>query len=185
MIEWLLNLLFRRYDIRNPEGGQKVLYLRRWFLWRSKRGNLYLHKILRSDSDRGAHDHPWAFTTFCLKGGYHDFVYSFDYSEPESMMISDPQGALVPASPCRQGKRHGPVNLPVRPWRLYRRKATHIHRVILNVRPGANGGPSEPIPAWTLVWTSGKEKPWYFFSKTERIFWRDYLGDWNFNKEIE
>jgi hypothetical protein len=52
---------FRRRDIGD--------YMHRWILtmpW----GTLRLHKILRSDSDRHLHDHPWDFTSLILRGSY-------------------------------------------------------------------------------------------------------------------
>jgi hypothetical protein len=62
----------------NPENTKAtVIYLRRFYLWRSKWigknwGDLYLHHIIRSDDDPDPHDHPWGFTGFILAGGYTD-----------------------------------------------------------------------------------------------------------------
>ncbi len=41
----------------------------RWF-------GLYLHHFLRSDNDKHVHDHPWAFATFLLSGGYREHTPS-------------------------------------------------------------------------------------------------------------
>lgn len=34
-----------------------------------------VHEILRSDSGRAPHDHPWSFLTVILKGGYYEYRY--------------------------------------------------------------------------------------------------------------
>jgi hypothetical protein len=55
-------------DPCNPDRGPMLI---RYFLVRTRWGNLYLHHFLRSDSDRHFHDHPWTFVTFLL-GGYRE-----------------------------------------------------------------------------------------------------------------
>jgi quercetin dioxygenase-like cupin family protein len=49
-------------------------YMERWFLMRKATGgpveNVYLHRFLRGDGDEHPHDHPWAWTTIILRGGY-------------------------------------------------------------------------------------------------------------------
>ena len=59
-------------DAYGADSDKQSLYLRRFFLWRSETfGNLYLHFFHRSDDDRNTlHDHPWAFVSLLLKGGY-------------------------------------------------------------------------------------------------------------------
>jgi hypothetical protein len=37
-----------------------------------------VHHILRSDDDRAFHDHPWAYVTVILKGGYVEVTPEFD-----------------------------------------------------------------------------------------------------------
>lgn len=62
----------KRLDITDI--SQKEVYLRRWSLWLPFGWSLKLHHILRSDSDRCQHDHPWGFWTFILWGGYDELV---------------------------------------------------------------------------------------------------------------
>ena len=54
-------------DPCSPDRGPLMIRYRvlqtRWF-------NVYLHHFLRSDYDRCFHDHPWAFVTVLLSGGY-------------------------------------------------------------------------------------------------------------------
>lgn len=54
------------------ERGSRRLYLRRYYLWPSRwfRLGLKLHRIERPDRERDLHDHPWAFLSIVLRGGY-------------------------------------------------------------------------------------------------------------------
>lgn len=52
-------------------------YIERWFLWGSKGEGengkgLRLHHILKSDSLRDFHDHPYKFVSLILLGGYRE-----------------------------------------------------------------------------------------------------------------
>ena len=50
-------------------------YLHRWYvLPRNPLLNVYVHKFLRDDDDRAAHDHPWASLSLCLWRGYWEEV---------------------------------------------------------------------------------------------------------------
>tara|TARA_Y100000992_G_C21205831_1_gene462878 strand:- start:105 stop:542 length:438 start_codon:yes stop_codon:yes gene_type:complete len=52
-------------------------YLERYYLFLKNRKyfpfNIFLHKFLKSDPD-DLHDHPWAFRTIILSGGYWEFT---------------------------------------------------------------------------------------------------------------
>lgn len=139
-----------------------VLYLRRFYLWRSSWigknfGELYLHKIHRSDDDREPHDHPWNFRTVVLSGGYTDEAWwwqSFDDQNREGYRVRVPAADEV-----------------LTRFSTRRRDRDHVHRVRL----------TDDKPAWTLVWTSGYrndangDADWGFFTADERIPWREYL----------
>lgn len=62
-------VIMHRYDITAPTDPNE-LYLRRWYIFRCPWFGVMLHKILREDVDRDMHDHPWAFVSFVLRGGY-------------------------------------------------------------------------------------------------------------------
>ena len=66
---------FRRrlFNVR-PEGRPGDVYLRRWTLVRTGWGKLCLHQFLRPDSDACLHDHPAAFLTLVLAGGYREVL---------------------------------------------------------------------------------------------------------------
>lgn len=57
-------------DIDNPGD----VYLSRLMLVWTPWFGLYLHIIRRPDWAQCQHDHPWAFVTFILKGGYEEEV---------------------------------------------------------------------------------------------------------------
>lgn len=81
-------LVFRAFrtpytDITSPDGTD--VYMKRWWLFNSyvadRWGNedprywwipfsIRVHHIHRPDVDRHLHDHPWAFRSFILMGGY-------------------------------------------------------------------------------------------------------------------
>jgi hypothetical protein len=68
-----------------------------------------VHKLCRSDYERALHDHPWAFMSFVLRGGYCE-VHDQTYDNTETRLF------------------HRPVAILFRParWR---------HRVIILHRP--------------------------------------------------
>jgi hypothetical protein len=64
-------------DIEDANDPNRV-YLRRlrvlqtpWFAW-------YIHWIYLSDKDRDPHDHPFAFWSFILRGGYEERLYPIE-----------------------------------------------------------------------------------------------------------
>ncbi len=68
MIEKILNTFFNRRDIVNCDGD---VYLKRWYVIRTKFFGLFVHKFGRSDEDRaGVHSHPWNFIVIPLWRGY-------------------------------------------------------------------------------------------------------------------
>ena len=51
-----------------------VVHFRRWQVLKSRWGSVYVHQILRSDEDPDMHDHPFAFVSLVLRGGYFERV---------------------------------------------------------------------------------------------------------------
>lgn len=56
-----------RYEVITRDDS--IDYLARWRLLRTRRFCLYLHRFLAPD-DACMHDHPWAFTSIVISGGY-------------------------------------------------------------------------------------------------------------------
>jgi hypothetical protein len=56
-------------------------YLERYYVFLKDRNhfpfNIFVHKFLKSDPD-DLHDHPWAYFTFILKGGYYEWQPIFN-----------------------------------------------------------------------------------------------------------
>ena len=56
-------------------------YLERYYLFLKDRTwfpfNVFLHRFLKSDPD-AQHDHPWSYITFIIKGGYWEYVLTYD-----------------------------------------------------------------------------------------------------------
>ena len=59
--------------VPNPETGELVNYLTRYYLFGKDRewGNIYLHHFHTGDQDKELHNHPWRWSFgFILTGGY-------------------------------------------------------------------------------------------------------------------
>lgn len=140
-------------------GLEEVVYLRRFFIFRSKwlkklglkpkGGNLYLHHIMRSDDDPDPHDHPWDFSSLILKAGYDDEQWQWN---------------------TRYQKRDFTGYERVRPGMLVRRKAEHVHRVRLKL-----DGRGNEIPCWSLVRTGPYRRNWHFLKQWGYQLWWEYL----------
>jgi hypothetical protein len=161
LIERLLTKLLPYVDIIKEVEGRKVVYLRRFFIWRGKR-NIYLHHILRSDDDPDPHTHPWDFTSVILSNGYVDETWEFIPSPSEYYTeVLDENQQEVPGV-----RSTDPIYESC--WRfgtIKHRKAEHIHRVLL-----LEG------PCWTLVFTGPRIQSWGFVKPHQYVYWRRYLN---------
>ena len=73
----ILTRLFDYRDIVKDTGRGPSLYLRRYYVFRTRvfpNHRIFLHFINRSDDDRDLHDHPWDFLTLILAGGYVEAI---------------------------------------------------------------------------------------------------------------
>ena len=145
---------FCRFDI-HTDGD---LYLRRFILAKTPWGGLYLHHILRSDIDRCPHDHPWAFGSLILAGGYHEETFvrtevQWRGQGPDRQQVSCPQ------SDERAQRWYGPGSFRWVP-------AHHTHRVLL----------PEGRPAWSLVVIGARVRSWGFWQKGAWVPWKTFVG---------
>lgn len=69
MIRWLVRKLFLVKEIKSRAG---VLHFQRFRILQTPWFALFLHRISASDEDKHAHDHPWDFISFLLKGAYEE-----------------------------------------------------------------------------------------------------------------
>ena len=75
--EKILNFLFKKEEIYKELNNKQQLYLRRWFIVKSKwfRPKVYIHKFYYPDLDRDPHDHPWNSWIFMISGRYQELIY--------------------------------------------------------------------------------------------------------------
>lgn len=67
--------LWQWFDI--PDGTDPtVVYLRRLRILATPWFGIYLHWIYLPDTDRHPHDHPWAFASLILRGGYTEQIFT-------------------------------------------------------------------------------------------------------------
>jgi hypothetical protein len=168
-------------------------YMNRWWLFRIGRGPVdysghvmprwlggRVHQILRSDSDRHSHCHPWPYLTIILRGGYweeREFPPGVDRwkaacraagwaSEVKRHWLYGDNGA---GYVYRTTRWHGPGSI------LFRRSSDR-HRLILRSEyPSMQYGTAPvELPAWTLFVTGPKRKSWFFYTADGPIPWRQY-----------
>jgi hypothetical protein len=133
-------------DANKPELGPLMI---RWYLIKTRWFGLFVHKFLRSDNDRHFHDHPWAFLTWLIGGGYWEHV------------------------PVYRERPLGPEVRVWRPrWSLLYRPALWLHWVELPTSYDMVPECSVPIPVTTLILVMHRQKRMWGF-ETERG-WMDY-----------
>lgn len=140
----VLSKFFNYRDIVKFELGKDALYLRRWFL----PFHFFIHNIRRSDSDRHLHDHPWDFTSLCLRGGYIEMIGTGD-------------------------DRRTLAKRWFSPFQIVRNKAEHTHIVKLFHDAFAR---IPYTSTWTLVKAGKARRVWGFWVDGEWVDWRTYLG---------
>ena len=151
------------FDKRVIKRKENVPYLVRWtilgFGIDSSWFSIKLHNILISDEEC-LHNHPWAFISIILKGGYTEHTkalpWSYKLCKWSHPVISDKNGFHVQHKTFKAG------NILFRP-------AHWAHRLELNtgLTTDPKGGHflSNPIPTWTLVFTFKKVQRWGFFTR--------------------
>lgn len=151
---WLAGSLVRAFRapgkvIFGCEGrgdGQSPYLTRRTLLSLGPLGKVCLHTFHRSDADV-FHDHPFAFATLVLRGGYFDITpgtgESSEYSHAEWL----------------------------RPGAFRYRPAHHTHRVLLFQHAFGD------IPATTLVWLGPRVREWGFHLPDGWKPWRQYFAE--------
>lgn len=133
--------------------GNGVRYLVRWNLFGLGKDSSFfsikIHNILVSD-DACMHDHPWAFLSIILKGGYKETTVLKNIDRDYHISDYDVKSCMHTIS-----KQFKAGNILYRPphW---------IHKLEIDK------------PAWTLVFTFMKVKKWGFFTQKGWIPWNKY-----------
>ncbi len=127
--------------------------------------SIKLHSIRQSD-DQCLHDHPWAFITIILKGGY--FEHTFDTS------ISFDEGVVMP--PTKQ-KWYSPGSILYRPSH-YAHRLELKEKVTSGVIEGGGYWEKHDGEQWatTLVFTFMPVREWGFYTKHGWIPWDMYTN---------
>ena len=143
-----LNRILGRSDI--TIAGQ--LYMRRWRLVHTRWFGIRVHQIVRSDN-RDVHDHPFAFVSFILRGGYYENrpVHTRAFLEWRIAYRKE----LEPGDLDTTARWCGPGTLVFR-------RARDLHRLDLKCEQG--GG--DERPCWTLVFRGPTEHDWGFMPPT-------------------
>lgn len=139
--------------MREPDlyiGGKENPYLLRWRLLPKNKYpiNIYLHKMLRDDDDRGLHDHPWPFITFILWGGYIEVQPAPEWRHLWKLARHNDTGAAWTAF----YRRH--IEKVRRPLSILYRPKHWPHRLKLRGKC-----------SWSLVITFRPVQRWGFYTK--------------------
>lgn len=103
-------VLFERFVI----GPAEDPYMIRWRLFECPWFRVFFHRILRDDSDRHLHDHPFSFVSLIVRGGYWEWT---PHKSPLGIVN------VIERRWCR-------------PFSILFRRATALHRIALrNGRP--------------------------------------------------
>lgn len=164
---------------RKPDfyvGGKTNPYMLRWWVIpRNKWFNIYLHKFLRDDEDRAAHNHPWVSWSFILKGSYTEY-------RPIKFLNSFSGKVEIIGYETEVFKR----------FSFIRRKADYYHRIELfkdkQYIPREDGLGIQrreedsmplkfyaPRSVWTLFITGPKIQDWGFLCPHGFRRWQDFV----------
>lgn len=160
---WLIARAMRTpyAHITGPDGS---VYMGRWWLfnpypaksdgrkrkWADWLPSARIHHIMRPDSDRHLHDHPWNARTIILRGWYHE-------ERPYT----------TPMYPVRVDGHGGTRN-------LYRRAAGYTGRLLFGEYHRIAAVSDEGV--WTLFITWRYRGTWGFNVEGRKVPWREYLG---------
>src|SRR5688500_1549433 len=134
---------FKKKKIINRQDGEP--YLIRWNLFECRFFSIKIHKILRSDPDC-LHDHPWAFVSFILWGGYVEHTIKYKSSQNQITLLRETKSKII------------------HPFSILYRPAKWAHRLEIHQ------------PAITLVITTKKIRQWGFFTPLRWVHWTKYDG---------
>lgn len=135
-------------------GDSEEAYMIRYFLYRSKLFNVYLHHFLRSDTGRALHDHPWSFVTTILTGGYWEHEPTIAAPFPQTIRRWRKVGSVL----CHHATHKHYVELPREWW-----------------TPDDHG---PEIPAITLCIVGRKWREWGFHLPEGWLNWRAAFEKW-------
>ncbi len=174
ILERILNRIFEKKVVVNCAHDP---YLHRWYVFRTDRIGLFIHKFVRSDEDRALHDHPWSFLVIPLWGGYieHSDRPATQYEKMAAISSWSAINSIIPdaldlAALDEQLGRRIAVQRHVWPFISTRyRNTEYRHRVEL----------IESRPSWSIFFRFTKLREWGFWPKSGFIQWNRW---WQENK---
>lgn len=120
-----------------------------------------IHHILRSDTDRHLHDHPWYYMTIILRGGYYEVTYA-TYEDTLKYFYDRRYKIFYGDDGIRYKQRwYGAGSVIMR-------KPGSWHRLVV----------PEGQTAWTWFFTSRKKQDWGFMTDSGKVLWRNYFKDY-------
>jgi hypothetical protein len=145
--------------------------MHRWTLAKVRGRKLMVHRFLPGSEDMSVHDHPAAFWTFVLRGGYDDIELC-----PLCRGRGRPYAALDYQPDCRRcngrGEVDGDLMRSVAHWRWF----SPVGVRTLQRRPAAHSHRTRALPrgAWTIVFMLPKSQAWGFWEDGRWWPWRDH-----------
>jgi len=163
-IDWLI-----RYAKKTPYFDLPG-YMERWWLFKPRSWLPFrtrIHHILRSDNDRHLHDHPSDFWTLILRGGYWEHVPAPIYDSEEFIRLVV-KGYQMTIDKNLEGKPFVSMRKWFGPgmWNVH--KAKDFHRLEV----------PEGMTTWTLFTFGRYKQHWGFQVDDKKIYWREYLNEW-------
>lgn len=184
--EYLMNWCTRRGRVLKITGtqGPDDIYLIRYYLFRNRFFNVFIHQFLRSDLD-DLHDHPWNFATYLVRGAYTEYKWDGD------KVLTRRRGPSTDYDFITYERFSG--SREIYQNRLVFRKATDQHKVIVDRDLTETFKEYAPL---TICVTGPTKRTWGFWrqelrqtscpkpgccvyhAETFRIWvdWREYLG---------
>lgn len=151
--EYFLNAFLNWKEIKNCEGK---VYLKRWYLIRTRSFGLFIHRFNSSDEDRALHCHPWNFIVIPVWRGYNEFTESHFKDQYWTHLLGK-----------REKKRR------VIPFiSISFRSAMFKHRVEL----------IDGKPAWSIFIRFRRIREWGLYPNGKFVHWRKW---WTDNKCID
>lgn len=196
MIQAILNKLFNKVDIIVNGDPNAPIYLRRWFIYPRKpqdnkfEPRIYLHRFFTGDNVRDLHDHPWAYQSIILKGGYWEHSFNPAWlkwqaliKENETLVEIARAGKLNSLTqkewqrammvPLIVGMHDQNIPKTVKKWygpgRFLKRGASWAHAVEL-----AKDEHGNDKPCWSIIYTGIKSRSWGFHTSEGWCWWRNY-----------
>lgn len=141
----LARLRLRRYD--------GAIYLDRWGIEHDRIGGIFLHRMSAPDPGDHLHDHPWAFWSVLLRGGYVE-----ERAEARDASLLARIAEEYPDT-CTPGVVERRSWLSGRLLRL-----DECHRITALTRRAV----------WTLVIHGPRRRSWGFFTQDRWVHYRTY-----------